>query len=47
VPLANVFKTMNVGGHPLVTNRMCDAGDAFRLVIQFSSTSYRVVRNDG
>ena len=29
LPLANVFRTMNVAGHPLVANRMCDASEFF------------------
>ena len=35
VPFANFFKAMNVGGHPLVTSRMCDAGEYFSHVIEF------------
>jgi len=35
VPFANFFKAMNVGGHPLVTSHMCDAGEYFSHVIEF------------
>ena len=39
LPLANVFRTMNVAGHPLVANRMCDASEFSRAFLSFCSRS--------
>jgi hypothetical protein len=45
VPLANVFKSISVARHPLVANRMCDAGNV--LVHFLRVPSHSAVRNDG
>jgi hypothetical protein len=46
VPLSNVFKAMNVVGHPLVANHMCDEG-SLKLLRPASIASHSADRNDG